>query len=126
MAKIKLGQRPESFKHTVKFKMLDGSEASIEVDFAYRTRKEFGQFIDEIFAQSKEERPADDDFSWSALMEKTGSANAEYVMKAVKGWNLDEPFTKENVEQLADELPAAITAIMDTYREAVTQGRLGN
>ena len=126
MSKIKLGQRPETFKHTVKFKMLDGSEASIEVEYVYRTRKEFGQFIDEIFAQSKEERPADEDVSWAALMDKTGTANAEYVMKAVKGWNLDEDFTKDNVEQLADELPAAITAIMDTYREAVTQGRLGN
>lgn len=126
MSKIKLGQRPESFKHTVKFPMLDGSEGVIEVDYVYRTRKEFGQFIDEIFAKSKEERPADEDFSWSALMDKTGTANAEYVMKAVKGWNLDEPFTQANVEQLADELPAAVTAIMDGYRQAITQGRLGN
>lgn len=126
MSKIKLGQRPESFKHTVKFPMLDGSEGVIEVDYVYRTRKEFGQFIDEIFAKSKEERPADEDFSWAALMDKTGTANAEYVMKAVKGWNLDEPFTKANVEQLADELPAAVTAIMDGYRQAITQGRLGN
>lgn len=126
MAKIKLGQRPETFKHTVKFKMLDGSEGAIEVEYLYRTRKEFGQFIDEIFAKSKEERPADEDFSWAALMDKTGTANADYVMKAVKGWNLDEDFNQENVQQLADELPAAITAIMDSYREAVTQGRLGN
>lgn len=126
MSKIKLGQRPESFKHTVKFPMLDGSEGVIEVDYVYRTRKEFGQFIDEIFAKSKEERPADEDFSWAALMEKTGTANAEYVMRAVKGWNLDESFTQANVEQLADELPAAVTAIMDGYRQAITQGRLGN
>lgn len=126
MAKIKLGQRPETFKHTVKFKMLDGSDGAIEVEYLYRTRKEFGAFIDEIFAKSKEERPADEDFSWAALMDKTGTANADYVMKAVKGWNLDEDFNQENVQQLADELPAAITAIMDSYREAVTQGRLGN
>ncbi|MEI5998234.1 hypothetical protein H3V53_13775 [Paraburkholderia bengalensis] len=126
MAKITLGQRPANFKHVVKFALLDGSEAAIEITYKYRTRKEFGTFIDEVFAASKEERPADDTFSWAALMEKTGSTNADYVMQAVEGWNLDEPFTRENVQQLADELPAAITAIMDSYRNAITQGRLGN
>lgn len=125
-AKIKLGARPETFKHIVKFPMLDGSEGAIEVEYIYRTRKEFGVFVDEVFAAAKEERPEGEEFSWAALMEKTSGANAEYVMKAVKGWNLDEPFTKLNVQQLADELPAAVTAIMDAYREAITQGRLGN
>lgn len=47
-------------------------------------------------------------------------------MQAVEGWNLDEPFALESVQQLADELPAAVAAIMDTYRSAITQGRLGN
>jgi hypothetical protein len=126
MAKITLGKRPTNFKHTVKFKMLDGSDGAIEVTYKYRTRKEFGVFIDEVFAASKEDRPADEEFSWAALMEKTGSSNADYVMQAIEGWNLDEEFTRENVQQLADELPAAITAIMDSYRNAMTQGRLGN
>lgn len=125
-SKIKLGSRPESFKHTVTFPMLDGTEGSIEVEYVYRTRKEFGAFVDEVFASAKEERPADEDFSWQALMEKTSGANADYVMRAVKGWNLDEPFTRENVQQLADELPGAVTAIMDAYRTAITHGRLGN
>ncbi|MNS19688.1 hypothetical protein D3C72_514110 [compost metagenome] len=126
MAKIVLGKRPTNFKRTVRFKMLDGTEGAIEVTYKYRTRTEFGRFIDEVFAASKEERPAEDDFSWAALMEKTGGANADYIMQAIEGWNLDEPLTHENVQQLADELPAAVTAIMDAYREAVTQGRLGN
>jgi Phage tail assembly chaperone len=126
MAKIKLGQRPTNFKHAVKFKLLDGTEASIEIVYRYRTRKEYGAFVDEVAAASKEERPADEVFSWAKVMEKTGANNAEYVMQAVDGWNLDEPFNLENVQQLADEMPAAIAAIMDTYRNAITQGRLGN
>lgn len=126
MAKVVLGKRPANFKHTVTFPMLDGTEGSIEVSYRYRTRAEFGKFIDEVFAASKEERPAEDEFSWAALMEKTSGANADYVMQAVEGWNLDEAFTRENVQQLADELPAAVTAIMDTYRTAITAGRLGN
>lgn len=126
MAKITLGKRPANFKHTVKFKLLDGAEAAIEIVYRYRTRKEFGAFIDEVAAASKQDRPADEELSWATVMERTGSANADYVMRVVEGWNLDEPFTLENVQQLADELPAAVAAIMDTYRNAITQGRLGN
>ncbi|PVX86480.1 phage tail assembly chaperone [Paraburkholderia unamae] len=126
MAKITLGNRPSSFSHTVKFKLLDGTQAAVKVVYKYRTRSEFGAFIDEIAAASKQERGADADLSWAKVMEQTGSANADYVMRAVEGWDLDEPFTLENVQQLADELPAAVAAIMDDYRNAITQGRLGN
>jgi hypothetical protein len=126
MPKIKLGQRPQNFKRVVKFKMVDGTDASIEVSFKYRTRKEFGAFIDEISAAAKVERPAGDDFSVADLWEKIGSGNADYILQAVDGWNLDEEFTRENVQQLADEIPAAVIAIIDSYREAITQGRLGN
>ncbi|RAR51685.1 tail assembly chaperone [Paraburkholderia unamae] len=126
MAKLALGTRPANFSHAVKFKMLDGTEAAIDVSYKYRTRKEYGAFVDQVAAAAKEERVADEDFSWANVMEKTGTANAAYVMQVVDGWNLDEPFTLENVQQLADELPAAIAAIMDTYRVAITQGRLGN
>lgn len=126
MAKITLGNRPANFKHTVKFKLLDGTEATIEVVYKYRTRKEYGAFVDDVAAASKQENGTDEEFSWAKLMERTGASNAEYVMQAVDGWNLDEPFTLENVQQLADELPGAIAVIMDTYRNAITQGRLGN
>jgi hypothetical protein len=126
MAKIVLGKRPQNFKHTVKFVMLDGTEATIDVTYKYRTRTEYGAFVDEVAAAAKQDRGSDEDFSWARVMEKTGASNAEYVMQAVEGWNLDEEFTLENVQQLADELPGAISAIMDTYRNAITQGRLGN
>lgn len=126
MAKLTLGNRPSSFKHTVKFKLLDGTEATIEIVYRYRTRTEFGVFLDEVAAASKQERGADDEFSWAKVMEQTGDANADYVMQAVEGWNLDEPFALESVQQLADELPAAVAAIMDTYRSAITQCRLVN
>ena len=48
MAKIKLGNRPKNFKRIVKFQMLEGGEGAIECVYKYRTRKEFGEFIDGI------------------------------------------------------------------------------
>jgi hypothetical protein len=130
MAKIKLGVRQDTFKQNVRFPMLDGTEGSIEVVYVYRTRTEFGAFIDEIMNAAKVEPTLDEDgkpeFSMRALMEKTAGGNADYILKVVKGWNLDEPFNRENVQQLADELPAAAAAIMEQYRASVSEGRRGN
>ena len=127
MATIKLGARPKSFKRAVSFPMLDGTTGTIEVSFKYRTRKEFGEFIDGIMAAAGEQKAAPDaPFSMAALMEKTAGANADYVLQVADGWNLDEPLNHANVEQLSDEIPAAVTAIMETYRVLVTEGRLGN
>lgn len=126
MAKITLGKRPANFKRTVKFQMLDGSEGAIECAFKYRTRTEFGQFIDGLFNAANEAKPADEKFSMADLMEKTKDKNAAYLLDVIDGWNLDEPLTRETAEQLCDELPAAATEIMETYRRAIVEGRLGN
>lgn len=126
MAKIKLGQRPANFKHIVKFPMLDGTTGSFTVNYRYRTRKEFGEFIDEIMAEAKIDKSEDGEFSMADLMERTAGSNAQYVMRAVEGWDLDEEFNVDNVQQLADELPAAIGKIMEDYRSACLEGRLGN
>jgi hypothetical protein len=127
MSKIKLGNRPKSFTKTVKFDMLEGGKASIECTFKYRTRTEFGEFIDSLVKESGVQVEAEDGkFSMTDLMEKTAGSNAQYLLKVLDAWNLDEDLTLANAQQLADELPAAAAAIMETYRLAVTEGRLGN
>lgn len=126
--KIKLGQRPKSFKKVITFQMLDGTTGSIEVEYKYRTRTEYGQLVDEIAEASGQKIVQADDgkFSMTALMKNGSVSNAEYVMRVVDGWNLDEELNLKNVQQLADELPAAVIAMLDSYRNAITEGRLGN
>lgn len=130
MARIKLGDRPKAFKKTVEFPMLDGSKGSIECVYKYRTRKEFAAFIDSIVEAAKVSHvPMENGeakFSMTDLMEKTAGANADYLLQVLDGWNLDEPLSRESVEQLSDELPAAVNAIMETYRAAISEGRTGN
>jgi len=127
MAKIKLGERPKSFKHTVKFPMIDGTEGSIACVFKYRTRTEFGEFIDGIMEDAGlKPQPDGEKFSMKALMDKTAGANADYILQVLDGWNLDEELNHANVQQLANEIPSATTAIMEQYRVAITEGRLGN
>lgn len=127
MAKIKLGDRPKHFKKTVSFPMLDGTTGEIEITYKYRTRTEFGQFIDRIIeASGAKEKSSDENFSMAKLMEKTADANADYILDVVDAWNLESDLTRSNVQQLSDEVPAAAAQIMETYRLACTEGRLGN
>ena len=52
------GRTPKNFTATVKTKLLNGDEVSVEMKYTYRTRSEFGAFLDEIFAEN-EVKPAD-------------------------------------------------------------------
>lgn len=60
------------------------------------------------------------------LDEKKSAGQVGLILDIVLGWNLDIPFDREAVAQLVAELPLAATTIIETYREAITEGRLGN
>ena len=138
--KIVLGKRPDTFSKEVTFPMLDGSSGCIKVDFQYRTRKEHAEFVDGIQAKIEAKASAEADrykklaeagedlpaIKQADLIKYQIEANVDTIMGSVKGWNLDIPFDREAVEQLVDELPAAVTAIVGDYRQAIVEGRLGN
>lgn len=138
--KIKLGNRPKSFKRALTFGMVEGGDGSMEVQYKYRTRKELAQLTDEIQAAGRAQVEADHEalkakiekgetvtaLTQADLLERDTSLQVDYIMQVVDGWNLDEKFDREAVEQLADEVPAAIAAIIETYRKAINEGRAGN
>jgi len=144
--KIVLGKRPESFKKTVHATMLDGSTGCMEVEYKYRSRTELAALIDELQSKMKDEANVEIE-RFKAAVEKakqTGEAIPEftttqteivkrqtavlvdYLLKIVKGWNLDVDLDKESVAELVDTLPAVAEAIKDDYRAAINEGRLGN
>ena len=127
MAKIVLGKTPKSFKRTVTVDMLDGSKGSIECEFKYRTRTDFGKFLDTIFADAGV-KPTDEDAKViiAEVMAKTRDTNADYLIQVLDGWNLDEDLTKANLQQLCDEFPGVANSIMEVYRTAVTEGKAKN
>jgi hypothetical protein len=130
MAKISLGKRPKNFKRIIKVPMHEGVEGTVEVSFVYRTRSEFGAFVDDLLQAAKvtPASAADDDvtFSLREALERTRDTNADYILRIIDGWNLDEDFGRAAVVQLCDELPGAALAIINEYRAAITEGRLGN
>ncbi|MDN4052909.1 phage tail assembly chaperone [Massilia sp. YIM B02763] len=139
--KIKLGARPKSFTRLVAFPMIEGGEdGCIEVQFKYRTRKELAKLTDEVQGARQALHDADieaikakadknepiDVFKQSDMIDRDISLTVDYLMQVMDGWNLDEKFDRRALEQLADEVPAALRAIVDTYRTAINEGRLGN
>ena len=130
MAKIRLGARPKTFKHKVEVALPEGGKGAINVVYKYRTRTEFGAFLDELFAAARVELPSinGDDVivSLAEALAKTRDTNADYIMQIVEDWDLESEFSRVNVVQLCDELPGAALALINDYRLACTEGRLGN
>lgn len=131
MAKIKLGARPKTFPYTVTVPMPEGGTASVQMLFRYRTRSEFGAFVDNLVATARTAPPADQSpeavlFSLRQALEHTRDTNADYILQIAEGWNLDEDFNLANLRQFCDELPGAAMAVIEAYRAALTEGRLGN
>jgi hypothetical protein len=154
MAKVILGRTPKSVPKELSFPMLDGTVGSIKADFKYRTRTQFAEFMDEMTdvlkAEAEAEMKAIKDAAKAAeaaataagpgaeappldfgVPEKVRTAQimerqADFIMSSLNGWNLDVDFDRAAVLQLADEVPQAVSALIKTYREAMTEGRLGN
>lgn len=126
MASINLGNRPKNFKRIVKFGLIEGGEGSIECTFKYRTRSEFGRLIDRMAHDARQNGAAGADLSVAQIMDATKDKNAAYLLDVLDGWNLDEVLTRDTAAQLCDELPGAATEIMEAYRLAIVEGRLGN
>lgn len=127
MSRIKLGARPASFKpFPVKFTMPDGSEGIVMATYRYRTRTEFGELLNEAFAEAGEEKPADGKIDFQALYANIGNKNAEHLLKSLAAWDLEAELTLESLKELADTLPAGAAALMAAYSVACNEGRLGN
>lgn len=130
-ARITLGKRPDSFKLFVSALLPEGGEGTIEVTYRYRTRSEFGQLLDKRHADAQ---AADARATAEGAPEKTAGemhalmrdAMADHILEIAMDWNLPEPFDLAHVTQLADEFPGLARAIIDRYRDAIVEGRLGN
>lgn len=140
--KIKLGQRPDTFKpFPVRFEMPEGGDGEISCTYRYRTAKEYGALVDEMSAANQDETSkgvaegaADKEagaavvqpFSWEKEMTGSAKSKAAFLHKALASWDLDIDLTLDNLEQLATELPAAANAMLSAYATACRDGRLGN
>lgn len=127
--KIKLGAKPVHFEpKAITFPMPDGTEGVITVTYKYRTRTEYGQFLDEVASPAVPAQVAEEVGRVEAAFGQGVAADAAMLAGCVHAWDLTED-GKAPLDvciQLADEVGAAATAILSAYRQLVVQGRLGN
>lgn len=127
MAKIQLGKAPATFKRCIKFKALDGTDCEINVEYKYRTRKEFAKFFEDFLDKEKGKAGETADKRSLTEMVETGMAeDGKFLVEMLQSWDLDEPLNTANAERLSNEFPAAAAEIIAGYRMACMEGRLGN
>jgi hypothetical protein len=127
MPTIKLGSRPKSFARVVKFKDVDGTEQLAPVTYKYRTRKEYGAWLDTLPAQpTTKDATGEGGFSAEKYLEMISAWNASKIAQVLDGWGLEIEFNEAAVKQLCDEMPACAEAIIEEYRAAIVEGHLGN
>ncbi len=123
---IVLGKRPDGIDHTLKIPMPDGTVGLLPLTFQYRDREEFGVFLDGIFSTPAPEFDSEAGNPSAQQQRGVVQLNGQYIKGCLKDWGLDAPFTLQNCMQLARELPGAVQAVMNAYRQLCIEGRLGN
>jgi hypothetical protein len=129
MANLKLGQRPKAFAPiSVKFTGPDGDELVIpSVVYKYRTRAEYGSFVDSNSLDAATYTPAEGEkFSVKKLLDTVGAQNVQALLESIESWGLDEPVNVATLTQMLDECPAAVNQLWATSGNAARDGRLGN
>ncbi|OCG28205.1 hypothetical protein A9G11_11925 [Gilliamella sp. wkB108] len=96
MAKFKLVAEP-TFKCKVSIPRPGQENGQIEFTFKHYKLSDITKFEEELKDKSV----------------------AEFVMKIVTGWSLDEEFNQDNMEILLNNYPAAIQAITDIYYKEI-------
>lgn len=127
MASIKLGNKPKTFKaFPVKFTMPDGAAGAINITFKYRTRKEYGAFLNDLYNSADAEKPPEGDkMDFEALFAKGGEKTVQRLIDAIDSWDFEYELSVATLVQMQDEIPASVAAFGDAYRGACLEGKLG-
>lgn len=63
---------------------------------------------------------------YETTVRKGIKSDADTVLQFAHGWDLEDPFTPDTLQQLEDEFGGALRASLNAYDIAIFQGRLGN
>ncbi|CAN7521390.1 phage tail assembly chaperone [Acidovorax sp. LjRoot74] len=143
---LKGGQASE-FPLTIPVQRLDGVVMELSITFHAFGKKAWTTIKDEFHeklradaaaraaalvapagdAQAVDAAPAEPEPIKLAPRVSKGIENdASLVLQIAKGWDLEDEFNAENLQDLEDRFGGALTAIVNAYDKAIYQGQLGN
>lgn len=98
-----LGKNP-TFRAKVGIPQAGDADVVVGFTFKYRTKAELDKFDEAV----------------------SGMKNADVVLEMVDSWEFEEPFNRENVEELLQRSIGAGVAIHTKYKAELVKTRLGN
>jgi hypothetical protein len=102
-SKFSLAVKP-TFRSRVSIPVPGQAAELVEFTFKGRTRDQFKAFIEEL--KDRED--------------------VDVILDIASGWELDDAFDKDNLEELTQNYLGAARAIIEKYLSELTQARLGN
>lgn len=102
-AKFSLSIAP-TFKRKVSIPVPGDKPSDVEFIFKHRTRESFKTFVEGL----------------------TGREDAEVIMDIASGWDLDDAFDADSIEELTQNYIGSARAIIETYINELTNARVGN
>lgn len=103
MAKLKLVAAP-TFKAKVPIPVAGGPSVEVEFTFKHRTKSALDEW----------------------LKSRTEKADADSFLEMVAGWELEDEFSKANVELLLENYVGAAVATVQTYLAELVKARVKN
>jgi len=103
MAKLKLVVNPH-FKAAIDIPVAGGDAVPVKFTFKYRTRKELKEFVEAC----------------------VDHPDIDTTMEMVDGWDLDDEFTRDNVETFLDIYGGAAVALYRGYVQELLGARSKN
>lgn len=121
--KFKIKQNP-TFKSKVSIPVVGGSPIEVEFEFKYRTRKELAEMYDKWSDEA--EKLKVEDVTLLELTEQEIGLQVMQIKDLVVGWEYEDEFNDENIEELVNISVDIVKAITDTYQDAYIKVRQGN
>lgn len=120
---MKVMLQPEpTFKASVQIHVPGQGPTEMEWTFVYRSQKELQRLSQKWNSVANAEDKAKQDDLRTIAAKNAIAA----VMDLAKGWELDEPFNRKNVELFFDHYPTAWIRILEKYFDEVYGARRKN
>lgn len=130
-----------TFPLTLQLKRLDGALLELTLTMKAHGKRAWSAIKDKFYADLRADAAArtaaeegkdadaaelDETATLASRVGRSIENDARLVLQIAKGWDVDDEFTAESLEELEDRFGGALGEIVTRYDRAIYQGQLGN